>query len=53
MASSVRPASAGSGVVHANWCSSGVSGKVRPTIAATRGPQMPAQQTTMSASISP
>ena len=37
VASVLAPASAGSGVVQANWCSSGVSGSVRPTIAATFG----------------
>ena len=40
-------------VFQASWCASGVSGSCRPTLAAMTGPQMPAQQTTMSAGISP
>ena len=46
-------ATPGSGVVVVYWWASGWSGTVIPTIAPINGPQMPAAQTTMSASISP
>ena len=49
----MRPSSSGTGVVFTYWWASGSSGTFMPTILPSSRPQNPAQETTMSAGITP